>query len=375
MYKSLKKDSSILSHYNYFNNIQRYKRYKKIVNYLNSIDLTKNSCLLLYNKPNQYILGNSIHLYKQIGSKSKYGVVYKAKNINPKFINIPIFTIKIQLDSSILKTELEITEKLSKYGLKNKIPNLPIIYKTIHCYNIPNNSKFPLILTKNNKNSKKYTMIINELASGDLRSFLNDKYSLIIDDKLWKNIYEQIFICIAIMHSKGIKHNDTHDANFLYHKIKPGGYFHYIINGTNYYIKNLGFIWTSWDYGLITKLKNPGDYVYDYMLVLSTMRKDNKKMFTDDYKNHDYYKNFGYWGYLNELVNVSKNIKKLQIKLFELLGGYNNNNDIYQIKTLKLTEDLFFKKLLDKNLLFSKEPKGIILSSVTINLDINNNIK
>ncbi len=374
MYKSLNKNSSTLSHYEYFNNIIRYNKYKKIKKYLNSLDLLNNNCLELYNKPNQYILANSIHLYKQIGSDSVYGVIYKAKNINPKFTNIPIFTIKIQLDSSVLKTELNITNKLSIYGLKKKIPNLPIIYKSIDCYNIPKNSAFPYILTNNIKNSKKYTMIINELASGDLYSFLKDKYGLIIDDELWKNIYEQIFISILIIHSKRIKHNDTHDGNFLYHKIKPGGCFHYIINGTSYYIKNLGFIWTSWDYGLISELKNAGDYVYDYMEIIATMRKNDKSKITADYINHNFYYNYQ-WGYLNNSVNVSKKIQKLQIDLFELLGGYNNNNDIYQIENLKLTEDLFFKKLLDKDLLFSKEPKGTILTSVKIKLNTINNIK
>mgnify|MGYP003348459217 FL=1 len=40
------------------------------------------------------------------------------------------------------------------------------------------------------------------------------------------------------------------------------------------------------------------------------------------------------------------------MNIFELLGGYNKNNDEYQIKVLKLTEDLFFKSLLNKKILF-----------------------
>ncbi len=36
-------------------------------------------------------------------------------------------------------------------------------------------------------------------------------------------------------------HYDSHWGNFLYHKIKPGGYFHYNIFGNDYYIENYGF--------------------------------------------------------------------------------------------------------------------------------------
>lgn len=358
----------------FFNNISRYNKYKQIIRYLSDINLDNYECLELTNKSNEFLLSKNIYLYKQIGTESVYGIVFKAKNINKNYKKIPKFTIKIQLDSSVLQTELDITSKLSNFGLINKIPNLPIIYKIIDCYNIPIDDRYPSIITKNYRNKTKYTMIINELASGDLNSFMCKKYSVKLNDELWRNTYEQIFMSILILHYKKIRHNDTHDGNFLYHKIKPGGCFHYNINGDNYYIKNIGFLWTSWDYGLITKLKTNGEYVYDYMEVIATMRKNNKKMITSEYQNHNFYYNYE-WGYLPNFVNVPTSIEKLQIQLFELLGGYNNNNHIYQIEELKLTEDLFFKKLLNEGLLFSSTPKGKIISSVKLILPIINDIK
>ena len=43
-------------------------------------------------------------------------------------------------------------------------------------------------------------------------------------------------------------HNDAHWGNFLYHKVKPGGYFHYNI-------ENYGFLWIIWDYGNAIEFK------------------------------------------------------------------------------------------------------------------------
>ena len=51
-------------------------------------------------------------------------------------------------------------------------------------------------------------------------------------------------------------HCDTHGGNFLYHKIKPGGYFHYNLYGKDYYLENIGFLWVIWDFGLINPFHN-----------------------------------------------------------------------------------------------------------------------
>ena len=103
------------------------------------------------------------------------------------------------------------------------------------------------------------------------------------------------------------------------------------------------------------------------MEVIATMRKNDITKITDDYINHNFYYDYQ-WGYLANSVNVPSSIEKLQMNIFELLGGYNKNNDEYQIKVLKLTEDLFFKSLLNKKILFSSKPLGIILTSVNITI-------
>ena len=356
--------SNSLEPINYYRNIERFEKYKKITEYLKKIKLNSNACLTTYNNIS-YFLEESILLTHKIGSSSTFGVVYKAKNINNRYKDIPFFTVKIQLNTNSLNREIEFLSKLSSLGIKYKIPNLPILYKIIKC---PYNSKFKLFEgISNTVVSNGYTMIINELASGDLKSFLNDKYSLDLTDELWRNIYEQLFISLVIIHSLGLVHNDAHNGNFLYHKIKKGGCFHYKINGDDYYIKNMGFLWTSWDYGKINKMKNKGSYIYDYMMVNLVTRKNDYKKRTVDYNKHEYYGNKE-WGYLNSSTIVPPSIEKFQEKLWYLLGGTNHNNDIFIIRKRKMKEAQFLKFLLEKKLLFSKKPIGTIISSVNIKL-------
>lgn len=356
----------------YYKNIERTKKYKKITDYLKSIKLHSKTCLIDLDEDNyrgkeeRYLLGKSILLGKQIGSRSRYGIVYKCKNINKNFRDIPLFTIKIQLNTTSLNREIKILKSLSEFGIKNRIPNLPILYKIIKC---PHNSSLQLFDDMYNQNitERGYTMILNELASGDLHTFLDKKYSYYLNDEIWRNTYEQIFISLAILHALGKSHNDAHHGNFLYHKIKKGGCFHYKINGVNYFIKNLGFLWTSWDYGKISSLKNKGSYIYDYMLISIFMRKNNSQKKTLEYKQHELYGKRE-WGYLYRHVKVPVSIKKFQEKLWKMLGGYHHDTDRYMMRN-KISESVLLEELLNKELLFSKKPQGKILSSVSITLN------
>lgn len=359
--------SASLEPVNYYKNNERVNKAKRIYDYLNKIKLNSdNTCLSINpNKDNSYLLGESILFGKQIGSKSKFGVIYKCKNINPKIKKIPLFTAKIQLNTNALNREVKSLQNLSNYGIKNKIPNLPILYKVVYC---PNDSELK-IFENVNKNiiDKGYTIILNELASGDLNYFLNKKYPFYLNERIWCNVYEQIFISLLILHSQGIRHNDAHSGNFLYHKISKGGCFHYNINGVDYYIENLGFLWTSWDYGKISKLETKGSYIYDFMMVNLVTRKNNSEKKTDTYKSHEWYGKYE-WGYLHQNVIVPPKIKKFQELLWKLFGGYRSKNDVFMLQMRKMPEDLFFKFFLDNGLLFSKKPIGKIISSVNIKL-------
>ncbi len=178
--------------------------------------------------------------------------------------------------------ELEILEKLYPIRLETTNIHFPIIYGNIECpiSKINNRNYLPEFLKKDTKNG--YLIIFNELLEGDLSTYL---YNIALNNyNLWLNAIEQIYMCIASLHSVGFMHSDSHDGNFLYKKIHPGGYFHYKINEKNYYIPNLGYIWVIWDFGVCGPIFRHYDYIEDYNLINLYLRYDNPKMITKSFK-------------------------------------------------------------------------------------------
>ena len=364
-----KRGTSTLSPFTILQNIKRFNNYNKIIDYFTKINLSKYQCLELHKINGSYELTPNLILYKKLGSKSVYGMVYKCKNINPNF-NIPRFTAKIQLKSKQSMIEISILNLITNYSIKYNIPHLPIIYKAIECSKIIRDDKYPALLAKARSKHKKYQIILNELASGDLSRFFDKYLSFFKYEKFFKNLYEQLFISLVLIHSMGLSHNDCHTGNFLYHKIKPGGCFHYKINGIDYYIENIGFLWTTWDFGISSRLYKYGDYINDYMYFNAVLRPNKPEMITEEFINHDFYgeRNFKLWGYLPSYISVPQSIKTLQTVLWKHLGELQKYNDISIIQDRKLTEDLWLKFLLDNNYLFSKTPIGEVLSDVSVRI-------
>ena len=295
--------ANIIDRVNYFTIIKRYLLSIKDVN----------NCLRLYNidektKHITHRIGKRIILDKKIGTPSAYGIVFLSHfksnmKYGTKFDKLNKFAIKITDQSAGNKQEIKILETLTKAVIELKCPHFPISYGSLICNNsrvksnnpddysivkdkhknkIINKQYYPDIINKN----KSLLIQINELASGDLHSLLKQP---IQKDVL--NYMTQIFISIMFFHYyTNSHHNDAHSGNFLYHKIKPGGYFHYNIYGKDYYLENKGYLWVVWDFGLIkpftpnnkfgaTQLLVPINY--DYKYILDALNWYNSK-FTSD---------------------------------------------------------------------------------------------
>ena len=232
----------------------------------------KNNCLRLYNIETNpanivYRIGNKIILDKKIGTPSAYGIVFLShfkSNVKYgfKFDKLNKFAVKITNQALDNKKEIQILKTLTRYVIELKCPHFPITYGSLSCNNpkLKSNNLDDYSIVKNKHNNKIYLpeMInknktfliqINELASGDFHSLFSKPNNNI--DAL--NAISQI--CISIMFFNNYTkmfHNDAHSGNFLYHKIKPGGYFHYNIYGKDYYLENKGYLWVIWDFGFIT---------------------------------------------------------------------------------------------------------------------------
>ena len=236
--------------------INRISFYRSINRYIKS--QVKNDPYNCFKFDNDFIeIGNDdnkknrIILDKKIGNISKYGVVFLShfKHANGK---ISIFTTKI-VDSSKNYNNIEanVLQRLTELNVKQKIcPNFPICYGVLRCNNpFKETNKLPL----NHLYYKKLLFSFNELADNDLATLVNSRN---FTSKIILNALTQIFMAIMYF-NKYIQafHRDSHAGNFLYHKIKPGGYFHYNINGTDYYIENIGYLWVIWDFGLVVPFK------------------------------------------------------------------------------------------------------------------------
>jgi len=248
--------------------------YKKLMSNLNITFSQNKYCIRLYkidndNNPIFKIYRTSIVLKNKIGTDTINGVVYLC-SILDRHKRLFKFSAKIILNNDKSNQEILILSKLSNSILSNKCPHFPILYTNLKCdrfsdidtntynYKMDDLSHYPRIIRLNPNGS--FNTILSELANGNLKMYIND--NTIIGNEYQVNALVQILLSIMFFY-KEVKsfHNDASSANFLYHKIKPGGYFHYKILERDYYVENIGYLWVIWDFSeTITfsdaKLKN-----------------------------------------------------------------------------------------------------------------------
>jgi len=235
--------------------IDRINYFVIIHNYINKIRAElKYNCVKKVD--NELYLGNRIVLDNQLGNPGRYGIVYKGyykpiSTIQKKDLNKLLkFAVKICEITKKNKKEIKIGKKINKLLIDMKCPHFLFSYGYLTCKNKKN--IFNDIPYVNNA-----YFIINELATNTLSSLIvdlydNDKKNL---NKIMQNAFMQIFMSMMFFNKYAkYNHNDTHINNFLYIKIKEGGYFHYKLFGVDYYIKNIGYLWVINDFGLASAL-------------------------------------------------------------------------------------------------------------------------
>lgn len=256
--------------------------------------VNKKNCLVSIKKnENEYeyhIQDGIIILKERIGSNSKYGIIYLTTNE----INKKIFATKITLINDYNYLEILLAQQLSDISSKNLSPHFIFIYKILYCYNNFKDENIPKLIKKNN-----YYISINEFLNGTFKNFLELKLSY----EYIFNAFQQIMIAILSFHyfTGGMYHNDCHYNNFLFLKIKPGGYFHYKLFNNNYYVKNMGYLWFIWDFGLISaepyyknqRIKDYFRIIYFFNLDLPILKRiKNIINYIQSYEK-DYEYNFG----------------------------------------------------------------------------------
>jgi len=259
--RTFSKKNTIINIGDYYNRHYLYRQTKS------SFDkVSKRECLRpIYKRNNQveYLFANNrLILKNRIGSNSRYGIVYLTTSTdNYKFAT------KLTPVSFHNYNEIVIATKLSNITIKDKSPHFLIIYKVMSCDNKLHLAALPNLIKNND-----YLISVNELVSGNFKNFLLDYNT---SSQLIANALQQILLAVLSFHhfTGGAFHNDCHYKNFLFHKIRPGGYFHYNIYGTDIYVKNLGYIWMIWDFGLVKQDYNKKRRLEDYFRIVHFFKK------------------------------------------------------------------------------------------------------
>lgn len=192
-----------------------------------------------------------IYFSKQIGSPSVYGTAFM--NVGKGLGRMLRFSIKIMADRFI--EEVTLLKKMSSLAEKGITPNMPITYNAFRCQSvtqkmqqeIKQNIQQPVPLTTYGR----YYVVLNELATGDLHDFFRTTYT----PADYESVILQVIFALRAFHKyTGYTHNDAHLGNFLYHKITPGGYWHYKDKATDIFVPNTGYLVVLWDPGLATPM-------------------------------------------------------------------------------------------------------------------------
>ena len=296
-------------------------------------------------------IGTNIVLDKRIGSKSVWGLAFLSHYmINSS--NKLIFATKI-VDSSQSNNIMEynILKLLTLLNVKKQIcPHFPICYGALKCDNYSKQQLIDKKIDLGNLKNKKLIFIFSELANNNLKHLLN----FINNHKIILNAIAQIMISIMFFnkYTKSF-HKDGHSGNFLYHEIKPGGYFHYVIHGVDYYIENLGYLWVIWDFGLIipfSRFKND-----------SSSSSDNYKFYNIIPINYDYIKTLSSIEKHNRNENIVHNINSIlrTVRNYDFTYSFNKMPELINkiLQSLQqYTEHSLIRHLPAKSKIINKKP-------------------
>ena len=328
-----------------------------------------NYCMRFYKYDDKgqplFRIGDKLILKKKIGSPSVNAIVYLS-NFRDKNKKLFKFVIKVSILGRYQTTTNEaiVLKKLSNLALKDICPHFPILYATLKCNNFLDFNKSPYLTSdSNSQNSLKknyinnlkiypeyiqkkkyYNMLIfvNELANGDLKMFVGDNYN---NGALLENALAQIYFSLMFFHRETYMfHGDSHWGNFLYHKIKPGGYFHYKIFNDDYYIENLGYLWVIYDFDFSNYFNIEGKKIQlDFYRIIHAFITNNYKA------------RYGIEGWPKK-INIYTEKKIFDI--YKYLFIYNSFGDVLYTPT---DMNIFIRKIL-----FILHDNDFIKSSFTI---------
>ena len=271
----------------------RINRYNLIQSTLLKIkkDFTVDTCLekdyynQIFKLQTTYKIKDIITLSNKIGSQSAVGAIYKTV-IHDNPINI---ATKVMSASSGNKLETKLMKAITEQIILTKKSKHFLI---MYCYS----------LCQAIINSTYALANFNELAVNDIHHILNKK-KLDKRDEIY-NLIIQSFLSIGTFHNfTGYIHTDCHSNNFLYTnntENKENGYYHYVLDNKNYYLKSCKYNVMIYDFGHSKHIRMNNNDLRDYILNITIFVKNIYELSTGKLislskeinNDIDYYKNF-----------------------------------------------------------------------------------
>jgi serine/threonine protein kinase len=192
-------------------------------------------------KEKKYLLNENLeYLSKGVQGKvfriGKLGVIVKKINYEHHKEWIPILNRKNVYNDPTIGREIQISEKITKYMIKHKIPFYPLFYG------------FEVIINKMNKDKSEIYLYYEDIA---YNTTLTTKLNQIKNLKTFENIIIRLLIGLYILNKKlGIIHRDLNFNNILITKYKNlNKYDIFKINDKTIYVPNIGYKVTIIDFG------------------------------------------------------------------------------------------------------------------------------
>jgi hypothetical protein len=328
------KNKLILTKNNLDTRVQRYHLIKKRL-----ADIKSDKCLAkkMFKNREGYTIDGIVNLENKIGSDSVNGSIYLTSM--PHLLgSYPIASKLMKItanNNGETKMNTWITENLI---IPKKSKHFVIMYKATKCP--PSEGKANKLLIGER------LVNYNELCDGDLSSLMNTNERN--DEMLMINLAYQVLIAVATYQNRvGYSHMDCHHGNFLYQlntEASTTGYYHYVYNGLNFYIK-------SCKYNMC---------IFDFGLSVSMSKADNRYVLSDYYRILHAFVSDKTGGWIEGVVNAKINANMFMIKsrVQRLITKLLNDADTDMFQAII---DFVFKDFKPENEIFTtKKPVNIL---------------
>lgn len=215
-------------------------------------------------------LGDAISMSKRFGSPSAFGEAWLGFTFENGYKvavkKMPLgkhdvgkaYTVDQMLSGESAWIEIAAYMFCTFLVLTKTCPNLPFMYKYFWCPKCAFTNK-----QIRGPKVKPCLLVVNELADADLTHYLDKEISIWSHDLIENCVFQIAAGLYALEKFYRMTHNDLHDGNILVHVVQPGGFWHYQIDGKNYYVPNLGYVFLLWDLGMCHipgKMKGQPDF-------------------------------------------------------------------------------------------------------------------